>query len=509
MKGKSDTTHTDRLQLARKRVASAASDSKLPRDIIDCLPDLCFVVLRDGTILDANRRAENLLGRKRKELIRQHFNSLMRKEHGEWFGNALRMCCAGEEIGTREVQLLVDGGSMIDVSLFLSRFPADSTSSAAKCIVTARDISEEKKRELDLLQFSNVAHLTVNPIEITDVNGNITYINPAFERASGYTRAELIGKNPRVFGSGKHPKEFWKPMWDTIKAGKVWVGEIENRRRNGEPFYTFLLISPIIDNDGNAAGYFGVHRDITEQRYLQQQLIQAQKMESIGTLAAGIAHEVGNPLTSISALVQVIQRTTQDESAKEKLELIRNQVSRISRIIRDLVDFSRPSKYEMELTDVNRRVRDAVEIVKVGKRAREISFRLDLDENVPALPLVPDQIEQVFINMLINALDALQDTPRSGGDKEAERRGEVVVRTYKDQRHLFVVIQDNGKGISELDMVKVFEPFFTTKNVGEGTGLGLWVSYGIVESFGGDIRVKSKIGQGTTFTIMLPLNREH
>ena len=124
-------------------------------------------------------------------------------------------------------------------------------------------------------------------------------------------------------------------MWTTIKSGKVWIGDVENRKKNGEPFHTQLLISPILDSEQNVTGYFGVHRDLSEKKTLEKQLIHTQKMESIGTLAAGIAHEVGNPLASISALVQVAQRFTTDDLVKEKLELVKNQVNRISKIIRD------------------------------------------------------------------------------------------------------------------------------------------------------------------------------
>ncbi|MBM2846371.1 MAG: Signal transduction histidine kinase, partial [Bacteroidetes bacterium] len=194
---------------------------------------------------------------------------------------------------------LPDGKHDIEVSL--SAYASTDGSADRSCLAVVRDIAEEKQKDIDLLRFSNVAHYTLNPLEITDVNGRIIYVNPAFELASGYSKEEMIGKNPNVFGSGKHPKSFWENMWKTIKSGNVWVGEVENKRRNGESYLTYLLISPVADRSGKIVGYFGVHRDITEQRRLEHQLFQAQKMESIGTLAAGIAHEVGNPLTSISS----------------------------------------------------------------------------------------------------------------------------------------------------------------------------------------------------------------
>jgi signal transduction histidine kinase len=288
-------------------------------------------------------------------------------------------------------------------------------------------------------------------------------------------------------------------MWNTINSGKVWVGEVENRKKSGDPFYTQLLISPILDNEGKIYGFFGIHRDLSEKKLLEKQLIHTQKMESIGTLAAGVAHEVGNPLASISALVQVVQRSTSDEFAKEKLELIKKQVTRISKIIRDLVDFSRPSNYELQLTDINQNIVEAIEIIKVGAKAKDIIFDVELYKKIPLLPLISDQIQQIFVNILLNAVDAIAEN----NDTHIQHR--IFVKSSINAENVIIVFKDTGGGIPEDNLNKVFEPFFTTKKEGKGTGLGLWVSYGIVKSFQGDIKVESKQKKGTTFTIILPL----
>ena len=323
------------------------------------------------------------------------------------------------------------------------------------------------------------------------------YVNPALAKSSGYSRQELIGKNPKIFGSGKHSRKFWDRMWQTISSGKTWFGEIEDRKKSGDPFYTQLLISPIIDNDGQITGYFGIHRDLSEKRTLEKQLMQTQRLESIGTLAAGVAHEVGNPLASISALVQVAQRNTQDPFIIEKLGLVKSQITRISKIIRDLVDFSKPSNYELQLTNINNCVQEAVEITKVGTKAKDIEFIVKLNSEVPHLPLVADQLEQVFVNILLNAVDAFSDAP---GKKEKQ----IMVESSVVKSEVIITFTDNGPGIEEENLSKIFEPFFTTKAQGKGTGLGLWVSYGIIKSFQGEIQVSSTIGEGTTFIIMFP-----
>jgi signal transduction histidine kinase len=217
-------------------------------------------------------------------------------------------------------------------------------------------------------------------------------------------------------------------------------------------------------------------------------------MESIGTLAAGIAHEVGNPLTAISSLVQVIQRTSSDGFAKEKLELINSQINRITRIIRELVDFSRPSTYIVKPTDINQVVRESLNIVRYGKKVKNISFELLFADEPLEITAVPDQIVQVFINILMNAVDSLEG--RTGG---------ILVSSRKKEQTVEVTIRDTGKGIESSELEKIFEPFYTTKEVGRGTGLGLWVSYGIVKSFRGDIFVESIPDRGSTFTVSFPV----
>ena len=488
-----------------RQIQAKPTDSRALYSLLDAFADMCFVLSREGTIIAANNKAVRTLQKAAPMCIGKAMTSFLDPASQAEFSLTLDRCFASDERQVCRLPMRLPDGNH-DVEMSVSTYLPSDDPTNRLCLAVVRDISEEKQKDIDLLRFSNIAHFTLNPLEITDVNGHIIYVNPAFERASGYSREELIGKNPNIFGSGKQPRGFWEHVWQTIMTGKVWMGEVENRKRNGDPFLSYLLISPVVDRAGKVVGYFGVHRDLTEQKRLEQQLFKAQKMESIGTLAAGIAHEVGNPLTSISSLVQVVQRTTQDDFTKEKLELVKHQVTRISKIIRDLVDFSRPSTYEVQLTDVNKCVRQAVEIVRVGKKSKDIRFDLNLDPGIPFLHLVPDQVEQVMINILINAVDAVFDVQQH---QTAKRTGQIVVSTRVTGQHLEIGMTDNGKGMTDEEVEKIFEPFFTTKGVGEGTGLGLWVSYGIVKSFHGQIHVESRVDEGTSFTILLPVHSDY
>ncbi len=467
--------------------------------IFDSIPDICFLVSENFQILDLNKTAEEKLGCNNGNLIDCNFLKLVDPPHLEKTKAALTNCINENKIENLSIKIGTSSSQTIEANITLTPYQKDEKN----IFVFAKDVTEEKNKELNLRRFYSVANNTVNPVQITDVNGKMVYVNSAFVKASGYTEKELIGNNPSIFSSGKQSKKFWKRMWDTIKNGKVWVGEIENRKKNGEPFYTQVLISPFLDSDGNVAGYFGIHRDLHDKKMMEKQLIHTQKMESIGILAAGVAHEVGNPLASISALVQVVQRSSTDEFAKEKLELVKGQITRISKTIRDLVDFSRPSNYELNLTDINKNIYNAVEIIRAGTKIKDINFDLNLNKQIPNIPLIEDQIQQVFVNILINAVDAISEQT----NKKIEKK--ISVSTNIDEDDIIIIFEDSGKGIEEKNIARVFEPFFTTKREGKGTGLGLWITYGIIASFQGTINVESTFGKGTKFTITLPVHLDH
>ena len=456
--------------------------------VFDLLPEMVFVLDEEDQVIDHNLAASLGLGYDANKVPAPFLKEIVADNFVPVFENHLDNI---SQSCSFEGQFKKADKSIIDVAVDIKILNSNGKSYS---VVISRDITDRKKMELDYLRFSNVIQHTINPIQITDASGRMVYVNPAFETASGYSKEELIGNNPRILSSGKHTKEFWSAVWKHILSGKVWVGHLENVRKDGLPFHTELVISPIVDSAGSVIGFLGAHRDITEQKILEQQLVRSQKMESIGTLAAGLAHEVGNPLTAISSLVQVLERTSEDAFAKEKLELINNQVVRITKIIRNLVDFSRPSTNVVKDTDVNKVLQDALNIVQYGKRVKNIDFTLELAQQLPMIHSVPDQLAQVFINLLINAIDSFEGRP-----------GKIALRSYARDHTVHVEVRDNGKGIQEDDREKIFEPFFTTKEVGKGTGLGLWVSYGIVKTFGGDVNVESAVGKGTKFTITFPV----
>ena len=473
-------------------------DIKFGFELFDSFYGMCFILDTEGNIVRSNKSAENYLQKKAEELNQICFFDIFSENDKQEIKNCFIKSLNENKSNNLSTYLKIENKTW-NFNLLFSPCCFNGKNRPQFCFTNARDITEKKQLEKDLLQFYSIAENTVNPLQVTDLDGKMIYVNPAFVKISGYKKEELLGSDPKIFGSKKHSKSFWENMWKTISKGNVWSGEIENKKKNGDPFYTYLLISPILDNNGKVTSYFGIHRDITEKKMLEKQLIHTQKMESMGTLAAGVAHEVGNPLASISALVQVVIRSTSDDFAKEKLSLVRNQISRISKIIRDLVDFSRPSTYKLQLTDINKQLVEAVDIIEVGTKNKNIEFKIELDENIPKLYLVADQIQQVFINILLNAVDSILD------DKNLSKPKQIWVRSSINENMVNIELEDTGHGIPEENIEKIFEPFYTTKEEGRGTGLGLWVSYGILKSLQGDLMVDSVNGKGTKFTIKLPI----
>ena len=229
----------------------------------------------------------------------------------------------------------------------------------------------------------------------------------------------------------------------------------------------------------------------------QAQIMHQEKMASLGLMAAGIAHEIGNPLTSISSMAQIIKRKTEDEKTTEYVSSILKNIERISRIVRELVDFSKPTTYKAAPADMNEIIRSAVGIVKYDRRSKNITYNLSLSDNLPKINLVADHMLQVLLNILINAVDA------------SEGYGDVInVATRIENEHLLIEVRDQGCGIPEDRLNKIFEPFYTTKDVGKGTGLGLTVSYGLIKKLKGEIKVKSTVDAGSTFIIVIPISTE-
>jgi len=338
-------------------------------------------------------------------------------------------------------------------------------------------------------------------IEITDPQAKFLYVNPAWERLTGYSRAEVAGLSPSILRSGTEPDAFYEAIWQRIMSGEVYSGAFVGKRKDGTLYEQELTVWPVKNREGEIVHIVGLRRDVTEKARTEQALRISERMASVGTLAAGIAHEINNPLTYVLISLRFAQAELEQGASQgppevlESLERAIEGAERVSTIVKELRVFSRPNDRTLSVIDPRVVLDSALRMVD-----NDIRHRAHLVRDFRAVPDVlgnDARLSQVFLNLLLNAVQALESC-----DPE---RSEITVRTSTDEKGFAVIeIGDTGVGIAPQHLNKIFDPFFTTKPVGLGTGIGLSICHGIVKSMDGVIAVDSKLGHGSVFRVRLP-----
>lgn len=370
-----------------------------------------------------------------------------------------------------------------------------------------RDITERKRVENVLARLAMAVDQAAEAIVITDSTPIILYANPAFERHTGYRATEVVGQNPRILKSGQHPLDFYHKMWKHLESGQPWQGHVINRRRDGTLIDVQQVISPIFAEDGTIANFVSVWRDVTRERQLEEQVRQAQKMDSIGRLAGGIAHDFNNLLTAIIGLAGLAQeKLPPDHPAASYLQDMVRASRRSSRLTQQLLTFSRKHLNEMRALRLNDVVTEMDHLLRrsIGE---DVEMVLDLAADNAWFEGDNGQMGQVLMNLVVNARDAMP-----GGGVLTLRTERVTLDEAAAGRQLgakagdyvLLSVTDTGSGMSREVLQHIFEPFYTTKEAGRGTGLGLATVYGIVQQHGGFIAVDTEPGRGTSFRIHLP-----
>ncbi len=363
-----------------------------------------------------------------------------------------------------------------------------------RAVLRFRDVTDEvRERELTTL-FRASFLSSSNAIEITDRHGTLVDVNPAFERIYGYSRAECIGRKPNLVRGRKTPKELYDRMWRDLldPARGYWSGELPNRDRMGEERPVFLSITAIRNGLGETTHYLGVAIDLTEQRAWVRAAEHADKLASIGQLAAGVAHEINTPLANVMLIAESIHRRSSDPWVRSRTETITDQVQTAGRIVRGLLDFARRAEPQVSKVDLVEVTREALAFLK-GKQSENVEF----DERYPAEPLPVwgdrNQLMQVLTNLLNNACEAM------------DGHGTVRIEVRRGPDEAEVEVTDSGPGVSPEALPHIFEPFFTTKPEGKGTGLGLAICHGILQAHHGSIALRDNPSGGASFVIALPL----
>jgi PAS domain S-box-containing protein len=359
-------------------------------------------------------------------------------------------------------------------------------------------------------------------VMITDLQGTILNVNHALEGLTGYSRQELLGQTPRLFKSGVHPPEVYAEMWRTILARGSWQGELTNKRKDGSLRQVSITISPIIDAQGRLTHFVGIQRDITEHKQLERQLLQAQKMQSVGTLAGGVAHEFNNLLAGINGYASLgLREPNLTPSLREFLHNVVALSERAAMLTRQLLAFARKPALSRQRAVVADLVRSTADLV-----TRSLHLEVVLEVEGQALdggPLLVEadvnQLQQALVNLALNARDAQREATLQRNAVEGATRDAIHIRLRQallagETRafpqnvpagdYVLMEVEDRGCGMAPEVLNQALDPFFTTKDVGQGTGLGLPMVFGIVQGHQGHLTIESTLGRGTCVRLHLP-----
>ena len=369
-----------------------------------------------------------------------------------------------------------------------------------------RDITRQKLAEELYLKLSRAVDQCHVAIAITDAEGRVQYVNPKFTTSTGYSLEDILDLKVELLREGHQTEEDYRRFWAAIRAAGEWRGELHRERPDGAMVWESVHVSSMRNPAGEITNLLCMREDITDRRRLQDELRQAQKMDSLGTLAGGIAHDFNNLLAVVTGYAGIASMNTGDTAILQKSlgEIIR-AAQRASGLVSQILTFSRKAEVHFAPMDLNQLVGDLVALLS-ETFPRVIEFRTDLQAGLPPLMADQNQLQQVLLNLCVNARDAMPTGGVISVRTLHREKGSVTgPRADPTQSYASLIVTDTGVGMPPEVCSRIFEPFFTTKDVNKGTGLGLSVVYGIVASHHGFIEVESTPGAGSAFNIYLPM----
>jgi len=500
-------------QAVSERTQQLVASQARYKSLFDLVADSVFMVNPSGMIVAVNKREEqalgyaeaNVVGRSLLEVVLSGYHDVLRG----WLSDIIS---GQRKVSTQEIMVRHAGGLETPAEMDLIRVGA---ADQLLVMVQLRDITDRKRLERQLETYREELEHNVNErtreIEETkqylenllenandviytlDTEQRFTYVNSKIE-AWGYRKDDLIGRPYLALLSKRHRGRRLK---STLDIGAKQVYEVEVVTRTGEPRAVMVSVSPLHGSEGAILGVLGIARDMTETKKLEQRIRNSEKLASVGRLAAGVAHEINNPLGGILNCLYNLRKGTLSPSRQEEYRVsMEDGVRRVQTIVRQLLDFSQQHEPEFALTDINHVVDRVLVLTTHLFAPNRIRLETGFGQGLPNVTLDRHMIEQVLMNLVLNAVQAMKD---GGG---------LTIRTSVVEGVCLIEVCDTGSGIPPVVLPRIFDPFFTTKSEGEGTGLGLSVSLGIVERHGGKILVHSEVGKGTTFTLCLPVSRE-
>jgi PAS domain S-box-containing protein len=475
--------------------------------VLDASHQIIFMKDRNSTYQTVNKTFERYFGIAAHKIIGKDDYLLFTSQKAEMLRAEDQVVFQSGKTLTTEKELLIQNRKYV---FRTTKVPIrDDQDQVVGLAGFAEDITELVEKEKELFKLSQMLERSPISIIITDAEGRIEYVNPYFTQLTGYSQPEVLGKNPRIWKSQEHPRSFYAQLWRTIKQGNIWQGEILNRKKNGELYWENVTIGPVRDENGQITNFVAFKIDITEKKSIELQYQQAQKMEAVGRLAGGVAHDFNNILTVINGYCELILRKLKPKSSfYNEIVSISRAGQKATNLTNQLLAFSRRQIIRPRVLNLNDIITDTVKMLKrlIGE---DIELKTILEKRPQNIRMDPGQIEQILMNLVVNARDAMPQ----GGTLIIETQSVELDESYVKKRpivktgqYTMLAVTDTGIGMDSRTQARIFEPFFTTKSKGKGTGLGLSTVYGIVKQNNGYIWVYSEPRKGTTFKIYLPVH---
>ncbi|PLR98770.1 PAS domain-containing protein [Bacillus sp. T33-2] len=480
--------------LVSKRLA--VSDTNL-KDIKDALDVSTIVAITDpkGTITYVNDKFVEISKYGEHELIGQNHVILNSGIHPKEFFKAMWRTIGKGNVWQGEICNRAKDGTLYWVDTTIVPF-LNNKGKPYQYVAIRNDITNRKSAEASLKQTLkevsdiNFALDQSSIVAFTDEKGIIKSVNDKFCEISKYDREELIGKDHSIVNSGFHSREFFKNLWKTIGQGIVWKGEIRNKAKDGTFYWVDTTIVPFLNERGKPYQYLAIRNDITERKKSEELLHRQDKLAAVGQLAAGVAHEIRNPLTSMKGYAEFLQLDEEDPQRKEFIDIILDEIDRVNNIVEEFMLLAKPKAVELQEKNIIPLMKNVVSLLEFEARKRSVKLHFDADAEIIQIECDENRLKQVFLNFIKNGIEAMPN----GGD--------LFVRAVVNDNNVLISIQDTGVGISPETLKKIGEPFYTTKK--NGNGLGLMVSFKIIESHNGKVYIESEQNKGTTFKILLP-----
>jgi PAS domain S-box-containing protein len=493
-------------ETVRARTHSLAESQALYQSLVEHLPQFILRSDLEGRYTFANQKFCDYVGMPARAIVGLSDRDLFTEEITALYEKRIREVMNAGRTLEQSDPLQLRGGPARHFH-FIRTPLLDSSGKMIGLQCIFWDTTEQEATASQLRKLARAVEQSPVSIIITDKDGLIEFANPKFTQVTGYTLPEVLGKTPRVLKSGETPAADYRHLWETIRSGQEWRGEVHNRRKDGTLYWETLSISPIRDGSGEITHFIAVKEDTTEKKLLERQFQRAQRLENLGSLASGIAHDLNNILTPIVMCAPLLKAEMPEEERLQLLSTVESSAKRAEGIVKQLLVMGRGREGGMGPLQIRHLITEIEKIVR-ETFPKSICIGVACDDSLHSIKGDPTQIHQILMNLLVNARDAL---PKEGGRITISASNVYLDEHYTSMHreataghYVRLSVTDNGSGIPEAIQQRIFDPFFTTKGPDSGTGLGLTNVLGIVKNHHGFILLQSTLGKGTTFEINLP-----